>query len=214
MPTATPPENPDSRIVDRAGGSASGELTVRDATSADAAAVAEIYNQSIAAGGASLDEIPRTAADVRRQIAGFHSRETILVLERGEEILGWGIIKRYSDRAGYRFTCETAVYLRHHLTRRGLGSRIKRALIERCRRYGYHHLVAKILAGNAASIEYNKKLGYELVGTQRQVGYQGGRWQDVVIQQLVLEDVPPEIPLPDRPEIPRRRAMTSEDRDR
>jgi L-amino acid N-acyltransferase YncA len=74
MPTATPPEHPDPRIGDRAEGSASGELAVRDATSADAAAVAEIYNQSIAAAGASLHEIPKTAADVRPEAGSAIAR--------------------------------------------------------------------------------------------------------------------------------------------
>lgn len=167
------------------------ELGFRDATPDDAAVIAEIYNESIAAGGASMDENPKSAGDIRRQLAGFGRRETILLLEAGGEVLGWGIIKKYSDRSGYRFCCETAVYLRHRHAGRGHGTRIKLALIERCRRYGYHHLVAKILAGNVASIEYNRKLGYELVGTQRQIGFVDGRWQDVVILQLVLEDVPP-----------------------
>lgn len=170
------------------------DLVFRDATPADAAAIAEIYNASIAAGGATMDQEPKSAEDIREQMAAFSPRETILLLEDGRNVLGWGIIKRYSDRRGYRFCCETAVYLRRDLTGRGLGTRIKLALIERCRRYGYHHLVAKIFAGNVASVEYNKKLGYEVVGTQKQIGYAGGNWQDIVILQLVLDDVPPEIP--------------------
>ncbi len=176
------------------------DLEIRDATPDDAAAIAEIYNASIAAGGATMDQELKSAADIRAQIAAFDRRETILVLEQVDgvapegSILGWGVIKKYSDRAGYRFCCETAVYLRRNLTGRGLGTRIKLAVIERCRRYGYHHLVARIQASNVASIEYNKKLGYEVVGTQRQIGYAGGRWQDVVILQLVLDDVLPEIP--------------------
>lgn len=186
----------------------------RDATADDVAEIAEIYNASITAGGATMDQDLKTAADMRRQMKSFSPREVILLLEQERQqdlategrqqsvapeghkqtILGWGIIKKYSDRSGYRFCCETAVYLRRELTGRGLGTRIKLALIERCRQYGYHHLVAKILAVNTASIEYNKKLGYELVGTQREIGYTDGRWQDVVILQLILDDAPTEIP--------------------
>jgi L-amino acid N-acyltransferase len=166
--------------------------TLRDATPADAAAVAEIYNQSIAAGDATLAEEAWSADSVRRKLAAFGDREALLVLDRGSAIMGWGIIKKYSDSRGYRFSCETAVYLRRDLVGRGFGSRIKRALIDRCRQYGYRHLVAKILADNLASIEYNKKLGYEVVGTQRQIGFRAGRWHDVVILQLVLDGPPPD----------------------
>ena len=167
--------------------------SLRDATLDDAAAIAEIYNESIVSGGATMDETMKTAEDVQRQIEGFHDREGIFMLESGGEVLGWGIIKRYSNRTGYRFCCETAVYLRRHLTGRGHGTAVKRALIERCGRFGYHHLVAKILADNVASIEYNKKLGYEVVGTQKEIGYRNGRWVDIVILQLVLDNNRPEI---------------------
>ncbi len=169
-------------------------FTLRDATAADAAVVAEIYNQSITAGGATMDEVPKTVAGVRRQLEGFGKREVILLLESGDRVLGWGVIKGYSDRLGYRFACETAVYLRRGLLRQGLGSRIKTAVIDRAREFGYHHLVAKIFADNVASIEYNKRFGYEPVGVQREVGYRDGHWVDVVILQLVLDDVPPGIP--------------------
>ncbi len=167
---------------------AAGPAVLRDATDDDAAAIAEIYNQSVAAGDATMDEEPWTAESVRRKLAGFNDRETILVLAVGSSLAGWGIIKRYSDRRGYRFCCETAVYLQRDRVGRGFGTRIKKALIERCREYGYHHLVAKIFANNRASIEYNLKLGYEIVGTQKEIGFRNGRWQDVTILQLLLDE--------------------------
>ncbi len=162
-------------------------LTFRDVTVADAAAVTEIYNQSILGGNATMDQEPWSEEETKRLIKGFDKREALLLLERNTEILGWGIIKKYSDRAGYRFACETAVYLRHEEVGRGYGSRIKRALIERAKQLGYHHLVAKVFTTNVPSIEYNKKFGYEIVGVQREIGYQDGRWIDVVIMQLVLD---------------------------
>ena len=47
-------------------------------------------------------------------------------------------------------------------------------------------MVAKIYAKNEASIEYNRKLGYEIVGTQKEIGYVGGEWLDVTIMQLII----------------------------
>ena len=141
-----------------------------------------------------MDDEPKSEVEFRRMIEGFHRRETILLLvtelEGGEHVLGWGVIKRYSDRRGYRFCCETSVYLRREMIGRGHGSRIKQALIERCKAYGYHHLVAKIFADNAVSLHYNQKFGYELVGIQKEIGYKNGHWQDVAILQLVLDDSP------------------------
>lgn len=167
---------------------------LRDATADDAESIAEILNESILAGDATTQETPQTAGEIRELIAGFGRRETILVLEGGQETLGWGIIKKYSDRPGYQFSCETSVYLRRVLMGKGYGTYLKRAMIERCRDYGYHHLVARIFADNRRSIEYNLKLGYEMVGIQKEIGYKDGGFRDVAILQLVLGQVPPEIP--------------------
>ena len=159
---------------------------LRDATAADAAAIAAIYNQSIARGDATMDEQPWTADIVRSKMAGFTDREGFIVLEEGAQLLGWGVYKRYSDRTGYRFAGETATYLDRSHTGRGLGTVLKRALIERCRQQGYHHLVARVFADNTASIAYNQRLGYEIVGVQREIGFRNGRWVDVMLLQLLL----------------------------
>ena len=72
--------------------------------------------------------------------------------------LGWAIIKRYSDREGYRFAAETAVYLDPAHLGKGYGKQMKRFLIDESRAMGYHHLVAKIFATNEVSIAYNLRL--------------------------------------------------------
>lgn len=63
---------------------------------------------------------------------------------------------------------------------------LKRALIEQARALGYHHLVAKVFADNAASLASNRRCGFELVGVQREVGIKQGKRQDVAILQLIL----------------------------
>jgi L-amino acid N-acyltransferase YncA len=136
-------------------------------TPADTPAVASIYNEYIQRGNATMDEQLKTADDIQQWLDHFNERECLYVLKRSETVIGWGIIKRYSEREGYRFACETAVYLTATEIGKGYGSFLKRFLIDRCRELEYHHLVAKIFATNTASIEYNRKLGYEIVGRQK-----------------------------------------------
>lgn len=166
-------------------------LLIRDFREDDAAAVAEIFNETIRAGDATMTRTEKDAADILRWQHGFHEREGMLVLELAGSVAGWGIIRRYSDREAYSVACETAVYLRRNLLRRGLGSLLKRQIIQKCRDLGYHHLVAKIFANNTASIVYNQALGYELVGIQREVGWFDGHWQDVAILQLIIDEQRP-----------------------
>ena len=63
---------------------------------------------------------------------------------------------------------------------------MKKWIIKKCKELGYNHLVAKIFSSNIASIEYNMKLGYEVVGTQNKIGYVDGEWQDVTILQFLI----------------------------
>ncbi len=56
-----------------------------------------------------------------------------------------------------------------------------------CRQFGYHHVVAKIVATNEAAIRYNERLGYELVGTQERIGRVSEGFVDVCIMQRLLD---------------------------
>ena len=164
-------------------------LNIRDATLDDAAVIAEIYNESIRTGSATMDLALKTPDDIRKYINGFSERETYLLLERDDGyVVGWGIIKHFGEGPVYRHSCETSIYLRHAEIRKGYGSHLKRVVLDRCKAYGYHHVVAKIWASNTASIEYNKNFGYELVGIQKEIGYVDGQWVNIALMQLVLDE--------------------------
>lgn len=162
-------------------------MEFRIANIEDAPGVCEIYNEHIRAGRSTMDREEKSLKEIQNWFQDFNDRELVVLLEEGDYLIGWGIIKRYSDRLGYAKACETAVYLRPEELRKGYGSKIKQWIIDKCRDLEYHHLVAKIFSVNKASIEYNLKIGYELVGTQREIGYVDGQWQDVTILQLILD---------------------------
>lgn len=153
----------------------------------DAAAIAEIYNESIRARDATMEMTEKTAADIDAMIVGLNERERLLVIENGDGVQGWGILKKYSDREGYRFACETSVYLRRSVAgkRTGMGTALQAALMDLARELGYHHIVVKIWATNEISIRMHEKFGFEMVGIQREIGFSDGRWQDVAIMQFV-----------------------------
>lgn len=149
-------------------------------------AVADIYNESVQKGFATMDDHLFTAEDIESWVNRFNERERLFVLLQEDTVIGWSIIKKYHDRPGYRTTCETAVYLTESETAKGYGPMMKKHLISICKELGYHHLVAKIWAENKISINYNLKLGYEIVGTQKEVGFKNGRWIDVTIMQYII----------------------------
>jgi len=162
------------------------ESTIQVADESDFEKIAEIYNEYIRAGGSTMEESIYTAEKIAAWVKKFNSREKLYVLKKDSETLGWGIIKRYSDREGYRFACETAIYITESELRKGYGSRMKKFLIEECKTMDYHHLIAKIFATNTASIQYNLKLGYTIVGHQKEIGFKNGKWMDITIMQYLI----------------------------
>lgn len=158
---------------------------IRPATPDDVAAITFIHNHAIASRRSTMETEPKTVDGVARWLDGLGPREAALVADE-DEVVGWGLIKRYSDRPGYAPCGETSVFLHPDHVGRGIGTTLKRAVIEEARRLGYTNLLARIMSVNAASIAYNRRLGYREVGVLRRVGCLDGVWHDVTVMQLEL----------------------------
>ncbi|MEM8719813.1 MAG: N-acetyltransferase family protein [Cyanobacteria bacterium P01_G01_bin.39] len=162
-------------------------IEIRHYLPQDFQAIANIYNEAIAAGGITMDCEPYSPQQISDIVHKFNSRETILVAHKDNTQVGWGIIKKYSDRIGYRVCCETSIYFKFNETQKGYGQVLQTALLKQVKAFDYHHVVAKILAANQGSIEFHQKFGFELVGIQKKIGFYGGQWHDVAIMQLLID---------------------------
>ena len=165
------------------------KIVVRRAEQRDCARLAQVYNDAMRSGISTMDTEPVDARYFIRQLAAFKDREVLLAGESKAGVVGWSVVKRYSDRPGYRHACETSVYVGTSLQGNGYGSILQQAVVERADAFGYRHLVAKILAANEWSIEFHKRFQYEIVGTQSKIGFLNGQWHDVVIMQRILDGV-------------------------
>lgn len=163
---------------------------LRPARLQDCPQLAEIYGQSLRARDSSM-EITTSPEAFETLLKTQNQRECVLVLDDADLLLGYGLIKAYSDRIGYRVAAETSIYLRRDRTGSGHGSALQQALLDRCREFQYHHVVAKIWASNEGSLRFHYRFGYQLVGVQKEIGYLAGEWKDVAILQLILDEVPP-----------------------
>ena len=110
----------------------------------------------------------------------------MVVAERDGEVLGFASLSAFRERAAYRTTVENSIYVRRDAHGQGVGRLLLTELVERARRHGYHSIIARIAGANPASIALHERLGYELVGVEREVGRKFGRWLDVTEMQLML----------------------------
>ena len=165
---------------------------IRDANRADAAAIAAIYNHAVRTTTAiwndtEVDEANRSAWLADRQAAGF----AVLVAERDGAVVGYASYGPFRAFDGYRFSVENSVYVAEANQGGGIGRALMEALIARARAGGLHVMIAGIEAENRGSIRLHANLGFREAGRLPQVGTKFGRWLDLLLMQLTLDETAP-----------------------
>jgi L-amino acid N-acyltransferase len=162
-------------------------VTIRRADLADAEAIAAIYNEAILTTTATFDTDLKSIEDRTQWLRSHDDRHPVLVAVVGGKVVGWASITQWSERRAYDDTAETSFYVHSTHRGRGIGRRLKDAIIEEARRLKYHTLIARIAEGSNESIHLNEKAGFIHVGTLKEVGRKFGRLLDVHIMQKMLD---------------------------
>ncbi|MGH1505585.1 MAG: GNAT family N-acetyltransferase [Acidimicrobiales bacterium] len=167
-------------------------MLIRTAVEGDAEALLEIYNLEVLTSTVTMDLVPRDLDTQRRYLAERSGGLAVLVAEidagegEGPEIVGFASLSFYRDRPAYRTSVENSVYVHRGHQRRGVGSALLGALLERASAHGFHAVFARIAGPQEASLALHRAHGYELVGIEREVGRKFGQWHDVAVMQRLL----------------------------
>lgn len=157
----------------------------RSASPADAARIAEIYNQGIEDRIATFETELRTAEDIR---AWFERPYPVVVVERQGDIVAWASASGYRPRACYAANCEFSVYVDRAARGTGAGRLAMQTLMRECGTAGFHKLISRVFVDNIASLKMLESLGFRQVGVYREHGQLDGVWKDVVIVEAILPD--------------------------
>lgn len=163
------------------------EVHIRSAQSADAEAIARIYNHYIQNTVITFEEqsvTPQIMLARMEEVRG-HSLPWLVAVAAGE-VLGFAYASRWKVRSAYRHSVEATIYLEHGRSGRGIGRTLYAALIPMLKDAGIHAVIGGAALPNDASVALHEKLGFERVATFRQVGFKHGRWVDVAYWQLLL----------------------------
>ena len=161
-------------------------MHVRSATVEDAPAILEIYNHEVLTSTVTFDLVPRTLAEQESWITDRSGAHVVLVVEDGDEVVGFGALSQYRERAGYATTVEDSVYVHEDHRGKGVGRILLAELVDRATAHGFHALMAKVVGDHQASINLHAAAGFEVVGHEREVGRKFGRWLDVVLLERLL----------------------------
>jgi phosphinothricin acetyltransferase len=150
---------------------------IRLATQRDAAEIAAIYRPYVEQSHFTFEEVPPDAAEIADRMS--NPIHLWLVACENSQVLGYASTSPMRNRAAYRWSVETGIYLAPTAQGRGLGRKLLAGHLDLLERQGFVTAIAGIALPNDASIALHEKLGFTLSGIERGVGFKLGRWIDV-----------------------------------
>jgi L-amino acid N-acyltransferase YncA len=169
-------------------------VTVRPASTADAAAIADIYRPYVLDTAISFEEAPPTAAEFEARMLAT-PRLPWLVAVRNDAVVGYCYASAHRARAAYRWSTDVSVYVAPSERGRGVGRLLYSELLPLVQGLGYVSVFAGITLPNDASVGFHEAFGLTQVGIYRNVGFKHNKWRDVGWWQLTFtdpSDQPPE----------------------
>ncbi len=162
-------------------------VTIRRAVPEDVPAITDIYNEAILTTTATFDIEPKSVADRVQWLESHDERHPVLVAVVDDQVVGWASLTSWSDRRAYDDTAETTFYVHSTHRGRGIGRRLKEAIVAESRRLRFHTLIARVAESSRESIHLNESVGFVHIGTMKEVGRKFGRLLDVHIMQIILD---------------------------
>lgn len=170
-----------------------GGLTVREARPDDAQALLDIYAYYVENTAITFEYDVPTVSEFRSRIENTLKKYPYLVAERDGDTVGYAYADVFKGRAAYDRSCELSVYVRHGLTRGGVGKALYTELEKKLKAMGMLNLYACIaypekedeyLTRNSA--EYHEHLGFVTVGRFHKCGYKFRRWYDMIWMEKII----------------------------
>jgi len=165
-------------------------ITLRDSKPEDVADIQRIYAHHVESSTSSFEEVaPNTEELAARRRAILELGMPYIVAELNGTVQGFAYANKFRPRSAYRYTVENSIYVEPAATGNGIGTQLLTELIERCTRLGYRQMIAVIGgAGNVASINLHKRLGFTVAGHLKSTGFKFGAWVDTLFMQRALGD--------------------------
>jgi len=169
-------------------------VELRLAQPSDSEAIRAIYNEAVTGSTATFDLVPRTREEQATWMEDHGGAYPAIVATATADehagaphvLLGFGSLSPYRARPAYATSVENSVYVAAGHRGAGVGRALLGELVRLAGQHGFHTMIARIGGDNDPSIRLHRGCGFELVGTEREIGRKFGRWLDVAILQLML----------------------------
>src|SRR5712691_2845617 len=156
-----------------------GDVSIRAATSDDAAAICTIYNQGIEDRIATLETELRSPEERRQWMGTRAPRHPVVVAITDGQVVGWGSLNSFNPRPAYDHVVDLSVYVERGWRGHGVGRVLMQHLVALAKTRAYHKIVLATFPYNEAGVTLYKKMGFTPVGVYHEQGQLDGRWVDV-----------------------------------
>ncbi len=171
-------------------------ITLRAATTDDAAAILAIYSPYVVTNAVSFETTPPLAREMRARIkaAGDLFPWIVAVDDDSGLVLGYAFAKPVRPGPAYRFACETACYVAGELEGQGIRRSLYQSLLATLTEQNYTQAVSNLTMPNDKAIVLHEAIGFKRAGVYREVAFKNGQWIDVGLWQRSLSEpaTPPE----------------------
>jgi L-amino acid N-acyltransferase len=161
--------------------------SLRVATPADAASIADIVNSLLSSTAIEWRLEPYSVDTMLEWMA---AHDCVVIAEHEGEVVGLAAFGPFRDVAkwpGYRFTVENTIHVREDHWGKGIAKDLMSCLIDTAREQGKHSIIAAIDGANEKSIRLHERLGFAEVARLPEVGAKFGGWRDLVLLELLLD---------------------------
>lgn len=159
------------------------DITIRRAEQGDLPALLDIYNHYVVNTPVTFDLEPRTLAQRREWLDQFapSGKYQCFVATRGGRAIGWVCSARFKEKDAYATSIETSIYVAPGEGGKGLGRRLYGTLFDALKGQDIHRAFGGVTQPNEASVALHKSVGFEHIGTYREIGRKFGRFWDVAL---------------------------------
>jgi phosphinothricin acetyltransferase len=164
-------------------------IKTRIATISDLPDILYIINHSITT---STSDYRYDTIDITNLHSWYQERiknnEPVFVATMDDRVVGYATYCQFRERIGFQYSVEHSIYCHHDYQGQGIGSVLMNELILFAKNQKIHTMVACIDSDNTNSIVFHKKFGFQQAGQMKEVGYKFGRYLDMTLMQLMLNN--------------------------
>ncbi|MDR1542380.1 MAG: GNAT family N-acetyltransferase [Clostridiales bacterium] len=159
---------------------------IRLATLADSKPLNEIYSYYVCNTPFTFECVPPTSDEFSVRICEALEYFPFYVYEDGGEILGYAYAHKYHEREAYRWICETSIYIRANLQRKGVGAALYEKVLKSVKDQGFSKALAILGCPNEPSEAFHLKMGFTLMAVFPRMGFKLDGWHDVAYYVMEL----------------------------